>query len=361
MLEALEIQQRMFEAAFLPENWISILDDLAARIKSGEGAVSIYWPRQKGIKTSSEIYSGHKEWEQSPNGLQVWLRKIRSSNYVNTGFFQLNPSAGDWSDMEDYDTRLKAHHERGYGVQVGSIVKLFNDEICTLEFSRHRSDPVYDRMTLDYLNLLQAAFYSSMLVASRFQFESAKSKISILNDLGLPAALVSSTGFIDQSNDLFEGIRSFFLQMPNGRIELRGNDDARVRFSSLIEKCATNSGSIALPAMHDRNAVVIHVIPICRDMRSIFSVKGAVLVVTPVDSALGVPSVEVLNGLFGLTLVEGRLATALASGLSLRDAAAKQGVTFGTARSYLMRIFAKTGTSQQSELVSLLKGQRIQM
>lgn len=59
--------------------------------------------------------------------------------------------------------------------------------------------------------------------------------------------------------------------------------------------------------------------------------------------------------LFDLTDTEARFASALASGMSLTEAAQAQGVRISTARTHLARIFQKTDTRQQSQLVSLLR------
>jgi DNA-binding CsgD family transcriptional regulator len=59
--------------------------------------------------------------------------------------------------------------------------------------------------------------------------------------------------------------------------------------------------------------------------------------------------------LFGLTTKEAQLAAALTGGQSLKQAAETEKIAFSTARSYLERIFIKTGTRQQSQLVALLK------
>jgi DNA-binding NarL/FixJ family response regulator len=50
-----------------------------------------------------------------------------------------------------------------------------------------------------------------------------------------------------------------------------------------------------------------------------------------------------------------KLASALAKGHTLQFAAQESGIKISTARSYLEKIFAKTGTDQQSQLVALLK------
>jgi len=58
--------------------------------------------------------------------------------------------------------------------------------------------------------------------------------------------------------------------------------------------------------------------------------------------------------LFGLTPTEALLATLLANGLTLAEAAEKLDVTENTVRSYAKRIFAKVGVNRQTELVRLI-------
>lgn len=59
--------------------------------------------------------------------------------------------------------------------------------------------------------------------------------------------------------------------------------------------------------------------------------------------------------LFAFTQAEARLASALLRTRSLRDAASDCGVTYETGRSYLRRIFAKTGTCTQTAVLGLLQ------
>jgi DNA-binding CsgD family transcriptional regulator len=68
-----------------------------------------------------------------------------------------------------------------------------------------------------------------------------------------------------------------------------------------------------------------------------------------------VPANAILRGLFDLSAAETKLAAALASGQTLKAAAASRFISMPTARSQLAQIFHKTGTHQQSELVALLK------
>jgi DNA-binding CsgD family transcriptional regulator len=66
------------------------------------------------------------------------------------------------------------------------------------------------------------------------------------------------------------------------------------------------------------------------------------------------PDPAVLRTVFHLTGAECRLAIAICSGSSLAQAAASLEITKETAKSCLKSVFAKTGTSRQSELVTIV-------
>jgi DNA-binding CsgD family transcriptional regulator len=73
------------------------------------------------------------------------------------------------------------------------------------------------------------------------------------------------------------------------------------------------------------------------------------------DPSLRIETAEpVLQGLYGLTRAEARLAAQLVRGQTLEQAAADQGVSLNTVRTHLKRIFVKTDTARQADLVSLL-------
>lgn len=63
---------------------------------------------------------------------------------------------------------------------------------------------------------------------------------------------------------------------------------------------------------------------------------------------------QALMALHGLTQSEANLAVELASGLTLRGAAEKRGVTYETARSQIKSIYSKTDTHTQAQLVGLV-------
>jgi DNA-binding CsgD family transcriptional regulator len=66
------------------------------------------------------------------------------------------------------------------------------------------------------------------------------------------------------------------------------------------------------------------------------------------------PNPEALTRLYGLTRTEAQFAVALARGMSVEDAAEALAVAPSTARTHLKRIFLKTETNRQAQLVSVL-------
>jgi DNA-binding CsgD family transcriptional regulator len=62
-------------------------------------------------------------------------------------------------------------------------------------------------------------------------------------------------------------------------------------------------------------------------------------------------STDLLRCHFGLTQAEARLALQLVAGETLRSAAVKLNITYETARTCLKKIFKKTETCRQAELV----------
>ncbi len=81
-------------------------------------------------------------------------------------------------------------------------------------------------------------------------------------------------------------------------------------------------------------------------------VSAAVFILNP-DQPIG-PNQGTLRRLYGLTKSEARLASLVAQGMRLDEATESMGVALSTGRTHLKRIFSKTGTQRQAELVRLL-------
>lgn len=91
---------------------------------------------------------------------------------------------------------------------------------------------------------------------------------------------------------------------------------------------------------------------------TVFGPKNAavILMISDPETKPAIPA-EALARLYNLTAAEARLAASFAETASLKDSAEALGITQGTARQYLKRIFQKTDTKSQAELMKLLLNQ----
>jgi DNA-binding CsgD family transcriptional regulator len=95
---------------------------------------------------------------------------------------------------------------------------------------------------------------------------------------------------------------------------------------------------------------VVHVTPFTT--RDNGSPRALVVVVDPNDDPA--PSADLLRRLFGLTTAEADVAQLVAGGHGLKPIADELALSIATVKTHLQRVFAKTDTHRQAELVRLL-------
>jgi DNA-binding CsgD family transcriptional regulator/PAS domain-containing protein len=114
--------------------------------------------------------------------------------------------------------------------------------------------------------------------------------------------------------------------------------------------------AIAVPGAGGAAGYIATLLPLTRGRRrTVWAAYGASLAVFMQDPTLVAPFPgEAFARLYGLTGGELRVVLALAQGLSATESAAFLGLAERTVRSHLQRVFAKTGTSRQTQLLQLL-------
>lgn len=105
---------------------------------------------------------------------------------------------------------------------------------------------------------------------------------------------------------------------------------------------------------HEKRPLAITVAPLhtTLDVLGVAGATHAVFVVDP--EAERDPSEVLLRQTYGLTRTEARITVALVRGESVHDIAEATDTAIATVRTHLKRVFAKTGTSRQAELIRLV-------
>jgi DNA-binding CsgD family transcriptional regulator len=176
----------------------------------------------------------------------------------------------------------------------------------------------------------------------------------VLFDPGASVLLVNRA-----AERIFEGRDGLTLGREGPRAEV---PDENARLAALVSsalRTGNGSGSEAGGAMivsrrSGRRGFQILVTPLALPAARPGhpSAAAALFVSDPERSVGGID--EVLRGYYGLTPAEARLAALLMDGRSLEEAAEQLELSRHTVRSQVKRIFSKTETRRQSELVRLL-------
>jgi DNA-binding CsgD family transcriptional regulator len=108
--------------------------------------------------------------------------------------------------------------------------------------------------------------------------------------------------------------------------------------------------------MSNKRAYSVLVVPITSPPRSLGTERVAAAVFVTDPEATMANLQRTLCELFALTKAEARLAEVLLGGGGLKPAADRLGITINTAKTHLQRVFQKTNTQRQSELVRVILG-----
>lgn len=347
---------QIYEAAFVPERWPKVLDELASISGAATGQIIVFddlrpmeFQATGIIRDSLTTFRRDGHWKSNQR-IQHFHRNPFTGFVTAEAYFSLSFLESDRPFQESVKLGLRA--------QVGTIIPQPTGELVVYAFERWDRDGDFHDRDIEYLNFIHPHLARAGLIGARLGLERAQAKVTALAAIGLPAAVMIQSGRVLATNDLFNAFTSTFKALAFGGLALADADADRLFREARADIHDTEllvTRSIPIAAKEDRPSLVVHVLPLVRSAHDLFE-GGHVLVVvtTPKRSAL-VPSPTILTGLFDLTPAEARLASALTTGKSLKTAAAESGVTFGTARTYLDRIYRKTGTHQQSQLVSLLK------
>jgi DNA-binding CsgD family transcriptional regulator len=130
--------------------------------------------------------------------------------------------------------------------------------------------------------------------------------------------------------------------------------------ASCGHRASSSGGGLNVTRPNGRRALQVLVSPI-RPQQTLHLGERAVaaIYVTDPEQVSERPEV-VLIRLYGLTRAEAKVAALIVRGMSARQAAEGLAISYNTVKSHLKRVFAKTGTNGQGDLIRLIVGRAAQ-
>lgn len=240
---------------------------------------------------------------------------------------------------------------------------IHDEDIFAISVSRAKPRGGFRTEELDatrrlHPHLLRSFKLGRILDATRRESQNLAEALNVLQH---PVIVVGERVGIRHANTAAEALmrRRDELVVKHGILSAANAAEAR-RLHHLIGRALSadpslrDSSVMTLGGSDVRLPLSVTVTPLRSARDSIFG-GGASVMVTIVDpeAAVGFDQRK-LQELFRLSPAECRVALAIFSGQTLKEAAASLEVSFFTVRGHLVRIFEKTRTNRQAELVRLL-------
>jgi len=348
---------RIYEAAMVPELWPAVFDDFGAVAgcdKAGMFVMDVGRPQpvKGGVFNERGQEAARICFDEGWIGRSTQAAKI--TTIPDPRFFgDLEIFTREEIDNDPYYQEFLRPHGLSWGA--GTFIDgPTHDKIIVTTHRAYERGPL-EPAQIAALTALRPHLSRAAFLSARLELDRMSAATQALARLGLPAGCLNTQGRLVLANGLFEALMPdpFADRRDRLRIVERGGD---MRLGELIAQAGTGAsggGTVLVRADDGKARLIVHLLPVVRSSRSIFSDIDWLVVALPVNGRRGIRS-GVLEGLFDLTVSEARIAREIAGGANLLQVATATGYTHETVRSYLKAVFAKTGVNRQSELLNLL-------
>ncbi|MCC7010802.1 MAG: helix-turn-helix transcriptional regulator [Acidobacteria bacterium] len=362
-----EVLDAVYDAAGDPNAWLQCLERLRDAV-SGSSAhfVSVTPAQQRSVALSTlgdpeafRVYNEH--WgARDPWGRSPRVRAIAEPTVV----------LGDELVPHSAFTRTDFYDGFGRPYDIGRCVVGFVEtgprNLTVLTITRADRQRAFATQEAAFLHALLPHLQRSLQLQRRLaESEAASRDVASVVDHGRHAVmLVDGSGRVTYMN----GAANRLLAARDGLVvdgrELEAaasSDTARLR--SLIQEAAGTSARTALGAggllvlgrPSGSRPLTVVVAPLSSRRPEVPGADAAAAMVIVVDpEAAARVNDDVLRALFGFTSSELRLVHLLVSGHDVNEAAARLNLSHQTIRTTLKRVFEKTNTHRQAELVALV-------
>ncbi|WP_291854159.1 LuxR C-terminal-related transcriptional regulator [Bradyrhizobium sp.] len=263
------------------------------------------------------------------------------------------------------DFYLKWVRPLGFRDVIGVLVLKSGKRVAW--FSVARSD-VQSRFTdndLRQMELLSPHICRALLISDALDLQSiaAVRLAETVDHLSTGVLLTEEDGRISYMNGSAEAIlkEGNALRSRNGRL-VAVRPHARDALSRALQESSAGrapsiSGQHAIPLPDEEGSgLIANVLPLeWRDGRNpLATLPGAAAVIIQDPAEGAPPPMEAIGLLYGLTAAERNVLEQVAASHTPQETADRLGVSVNTVKTHLQKVFAKTGTARQADLVRLV-------
>ncbi|MBX9459512.1 MAG: hypothetical protein KL863_27715 [Rhizobium sp.] len=305
MRDKSHIIDSIYEAAIVPDLWVRVIELIADYTGCYGGSLF-------SVGSGGTMMTASRNCEPHLHALlnEGWAsRNIRAQRLVDmarNGFV----TDHDLCTQEEIETHEIFTHflrPRGLGWGIGTHIVGAGGDIAVFSL-----DQLYDRgpvssVVRNFLDEIRPHIARSAMLATQFRMERVKGTLSSLDMLGIPAAAVTRNGNVTSANNRFHNHEGEVFTGAFNKLVLRDRS-ANTLMEQAISQLHLHKipRSIPLISASSEAPLVVHIIPIERQARDIFSSTDAIVVIVPI-SFPGLPFKALAQSLYDLTHSEARV------------------------------------------------------
>ena len=350
-----QLVDRIYEAAILPDLWPEVLRDLCGP-GGGDGALMFTTDGRNFQSIASpgfgDLVAAYvaEGWPARTDRAQRLFARKHAGFLVDLDVYTPDEHRNE-PVFRDF------LRPRGFGWGTATAIEVPTGDSIVFDVERRDARGPVPPDCVAALDQLRPHLTRAATISTRLKLRTVQATAEALDLVGLPAAVLGRAGKVLATNARFEELRHSVVR-DAGRLALcpAGADGLLAgAIDRLSHEDVGSVRSIPIAADRELTPMVLHLIPIRRAARDLFAAATALAVFTPVPNT-ALPGTAVIGGLFDLTPAEARVARAIAACVTVEQAADTFGVAQATIRSHLKSVLMKMGLSRQSELVAMLSG-----
>ncbi|MCV0394054.1 MAG: helix-turn-helix transcriptional regulator [Rhizobiaceae bacterium] len=358
---------RIYDASLDPELWPAVLEKLCAFVP---GSAANLFSQDALDRTADRYFSCGYD----PGYEALYLEKYAAVSpfFPATVFFPV----GEVFRLDDIlpHSELQATRfyrewmePQGYVDAIWCNLDKTATSAAPFVVARHRRDGLVDEETQRRMRLIAPHVRRAILIGKVINLKSveATALADTLDTLAAAVFLVDADGRVIHANAAGHSLVAarVALEAPGARLAATDPQARQALHESVISAAAgdaalgTKGISLSLPG-RDGHDYVAQVLPLTSaSRRQANTAYGATAAVFVHKAVLDLQSpLETVTRRYRLTAGELRVLVALLNLGSVSEVADVLGISEGTVRNHLHRLFEKTGTSRQAELVKLVGG-----
>lgn len=349
------LEDRIYEAAVVPELWPNVLDELS-EIAGAEGGVAFgvvdattCWTSSKAIRPAMEAFISEAWFSRNTRSIRGFSKRLDQE-----------PRFVTEADMFEDETFFAEpiyrdfFVPRGFGWHAGTVIATAHGDQLILSVERALNKGPIPLEAIEALNLARPHLARAAMIGARLSFEKSRAAVATLAAIGLPAFAIAGSGRLILTNELFDQEAEIWTTRSGDRLVLSDQRANRL-VNRAIEGILLPHGVRSFPLIHPESGTpaILHILPIRRSAHELFASAAAIGILSR-PRAPGTGQPQILQALFDLTPVEARIALRIAEGATIEEIAAADRRSAETVRGHVKNIRLKTGCRRQADLTGLI-------